>query len=651
MLVSRANPTGGQVVGGNASITTVPGTVTVNQSSSSAIINWQDFSIASGELTQFQVPSSVSATLNRVTGGNVSAIYGTLRSNGQLYLINPNGIVVGASGRIDTAGFMATTLNFSDTQFDQQGDLHLHGSSTAGIVNQGKIHASTGDVYLIAAQVDNSGSITARKGTVGLAAGNRVLLQKAGDQHLFVEVDNKAKTQATGVTNSGAIRSAAAELKAAGGNAYALAINNSGNIAATGIKTINGQVYLTADGADITNSGSISAKQVNGNGGTVVLNGHSAKAKTQGTVLNSGTISATGTASGATGGTVELLGNRVGVTDNGLVDVSGAAGGGTALIGGDEHGSNAAIPDASQTYIGPDATIKADALTLGNGGKVIVWANDTTQVYGKISAQGGAAGGNGGFVETSGAQLQVLTAPDVFAPKGTSGSWLLDPSDVTISDGSDDSGFTPGAEFTLNSNNVTISQSTLLTALETGDVIINAGSGTGEGSGTITWTQSQTGAFNIANPDGHTLTLDAPVSLTLTGVTITASGSGGLSLVLNTSQDGSGSVSLANTTINLNGGDFTANADASVSLASTTITAAGLVINGTSSIAGAAGVSITNSTLTATGNDGFFIQGTGFLAAGGDATGILISNSTSTSGSEDSPGSGYFSIEGTSNDN
>ena len=196
------------------------------------------------ELTRFRA-DEVSATLNRVTGGNMSTIYGTLQSNGQLYLLNPNGIVVGASGKIDTAGFMASTLNFSDAQFNQQGNLNLSGSSNASVSNMGKISASTGDVYLIATQVNNGGTITAAQGNVGLAAGSQVLLQKVGDQHLFVQVDNTAKPQATGVTNTGAIRSAAAELRAAGGNAYALAINNSGNIAATGITKINGQVYLT----------------------------------------------------------------------------------------------------------------------------------------------------------------------------------------------------------------------------------------------------------------------------------------------------------------------------------------------------------------------------------------------------------------------
>ncbi len=337
-LASLANPTGGQVVSGTANINTAPGTVTINQATSTAIINWQGFSIASGELTRFQVPTSASATLNRVTGGNISSIYGTLQSNGQLYLINPNGIVVGASGRIDTAGFVASTLNFSDTQFNQRGDLNFSGSSTAGVTNQGTIKSSAGDVYLIATQVNNAGTITAPQGTVGLAAGSQVLLQKAGDQHLFVQVGSTAKPQAKGITNTGAIRSATAELKAAGGNAYALAINNSGNIAATGITSINGQVYLTGDGADITNSGSISAKQANGNGGTIVVDGSGASPAAT-TVLNSGTLNASATAAGGSGGSVTLK-NKGGTTiHSGKIIAQGGQGG----VGGNAEISGAQV--------------------------------------------------------------------------------------------------------------------------------------------------------------------------------------------------------------------------------------------------------------------------------------------------------------------
>jgi filamentous hemagglutinin family protein len=739
---SWANPTGGQVVSGTATINSpAPGTLTINQATSTAIINWQDFSIAAGELTRFQVPTSASATLNRVTGGNVSSIYGTLQSNGQLYLINPNGIVVGSSGQINTAGFVGSTLNFSDSQFNAQGDLNFSGSSNAGVNNQGTIHASTGDVYLIATQVTNGGTITAPEGNVGLAAGSQVLLQKAGDQHLFVQAGSNATSQATGVTNTGAIQSAAAELRAAGGNAYALAINNSGNIAATGITTINGQVYLTADGGNLTNSGAISATQANGNGGTIVLNAHSTTGATKGTLLHSGTITAAGTAQGTTGGTVELLGDRVGVTGSGVVNVSGDAGGGTALIGGDEHGANAAVPDASNTYLGPDAQVIADALRTGDGGKVILWGNESTQVYGSISVRGGPEGGNGGFVETSGASLQTTTIPDRSAPEGTPGTWLLDPTNITITDtGNTTSGFTN--PFNVTAGPYTLNQADLLVALQGGGVTLDASGGSG-GSGNITWQQPSTNTFDITSlTNAPTLELDAPGVLTLSSIKIkSVGGTGSLNLLFNANSSNAGTVAVTSSTVQLNGGDLNANGTSinvsgtvsgfdvnlnspsitlsgatvtttdpgvpmfnqglilgdnfggtgQISITNSTITGSSMLIGyyynsgnlptsqvnindsainlvlgsnpsssnlylqiaGASATAGSAGVTITNgSSITATGgasgDDNINIEGTGLVAAGSNAIGVLINGSTVTNGSSGTPGDVDIQIQGDS---
>ncbi len=316
------NPTGGAVVAGGATIGSAGKTLTINQSSNLAIINWQTFSIASGETTKFFVPTSSSATLNRVLGGNPSAIFGTLSSNGQLFLINPAGIVVGAGGRIDTAGFLGSTLNVSDDAFLKGGSLTFSGASTAAIDNQGTINGSNGDVYLIASQVSNEGALTAPKGNVGLAAGSSVLYQPVGDQHLFIQPTPAGTTRATGVTNAGTIQAASAELRAAGGNAYALAINNSGSIAATGYQKINGQVYLTADTGAIANGGTIRATGPS-TGGTVQL------ASQTGTVTNSGTIDVSATGTRGKGGSV-LLKSTQGLTANiasGVIKAKGGNGG------------------------------------------------------------------------------------------------------------------------------------------------------------------------------------------------------------------------------------------------------------------------------------------------------------------------------------
>ena len=214
-----ANPTAGAVVAGAATIGAAGKTLTVNQSSNAAIINWQTFSIASGETTKFFVPTSSSATLNRVISGNPSQIYGTLSSNGLLFLINPSGIVVGPGGHIDTAGFLGSTLDVSNSEFLNGGNMHFSSSSTASLDNQGSISTTVGNVYLIANQVSNEGTVSAPEGNVGLAAGSNVLLQQAGDQHLFVQSNPVGTTRAVGVTNAGTIQAASAELRAAGNNA------------------------------------------------------------------------------------------------------------------------------------------------------------------------------------------------------------------------------------------------------------------------------------------------------------------------------------------------------------------------------------------------------------------------------------------------
>src|SRR5207302_4563489 len=130
--------------------------------------------------------------------------------------------------------------------------------------------------------------------------------------------------------------------------------------------------------------------------GEIVLDGGSA-----GVVSNTGTLTASGADAGTTGGTVKVLGDKVGLFNGTRIDASGDAGGGTVLIGGNFHGAGPE-QNASQTIVAQDATINADAVTTGNGGNVAVWSNDGTQFFGSVSARGGAQRGDGGFVEVSG---------------------------------------------------------------------------------------------------------------------------------------------------------------------------------------------------------------------------------------------------------
>ena len=393
----RANPTGGEVVAGQATISTSGSTLTVNQASDRAIIHWQDFSIASGHTTTFVQPSATSAALNRVTGGNPSAIHGTLQSNGQIYLINPNGVLVGAGGVVDTGGFLASTLDVSDSDFIAGGDLRFSGGSTASVVNLGKISGSTADVILIAHTVENHGTLDAPNGTAALAAGSEVLVKASGEERVFVEAGSSSGTSSA--TQAGLIRAAAAEIKAAGGNEYALAIKHSGVTRATGVRKQGGRVYLSAGGkGGISNSGMISARKGKGGGGRV-------KVQTGGSVANDGVIDASGTR----GGKVEIAAERA--SNTGTISAAGSQGaGGEVGVATREgyHDTRSSLVDASGATRGGSIRIASDgpgariytSSTLdarghaGVGGSVVLTADELFVMGSQILADGATQGGS-----------------------------------------------------------------------------------------------------------------------------------------------------------------------------------------------------------------------------------------------------------------
>jgi len=432
--VVAANPVGGKVIAGSASIQGAGNTLTVRQATDRAIINWQGFSIGAGEVTKFIQPNAGSAALNRVVSGDPSRLLGRLEANGKVFLINPNGILVGGGAVINTHSFVASTRDVSNAQFMAGGDLKFVADSKAGIQNLGSIKADGGDVFLIAHSVDNAGTIEAPRGTVGLAAGTEVLLKHSGDERLYVQTTVGVAGE-TGVNNSGLVSAVQAELKAAGGNMYALAVNNSGAIHVTGIVEQDGRVLLTSGGGNIVNSGTITARGADGDGGTVrIAGGHNESAPA--TVVSTGTIDVKGSQPGATGGRVEITGDRVGLTGNARVDASGDAGGGTVLIGGDFQGRNASVDNADTTLVATGARISADAVSKGDGGNVIVWADGSTAFGGEITSRGGAQGGNGGFAEVSGKKsLGFAGHVDLSAPQGIRGTLLLDPKNGRVQNG------------------------------------------------------------------------------------------------------------------------------------------------------------------------------------------------------------------------
>ena len=278
---AQALPSGGTVASGTAAIGyTSANDMTITQTSGKAIINWGDFSIGQGKSVTFE--NGTGATLNRVTGANVSNLNGALNATGSVYLINPNGVIVGSTGVVNVGGsFVASTLNLTDANFLAGGTLTFQGPSTAVVKNLGKVGALGGDVALIAAAVTNEGTIEAG-GTAGLAAGAKVLVRESSardNRPTFNVMINDASLDggrfmveigAGDVTNIGAITAVEAELRANGGNVYALAGNTGGmintretygnNPALFSSENGSGRVFLTAGTGSVTSSGTITAE-------------------------------------------------------------------------------------------------------------------------------------------------------------------------------------------------------------------------------------------------------------------------------------------------------------------------------------------------------------------------------------------------------
>ncbi len=325
-----ALPHGGAFVAGSGAIGSALGSsLSITQSSARGVIDWSSFSIGAGG--RVLINNGAGATLNRVIGGDLSRIDGLLKATGSLYLIDPNGVVIGAKGCVLVAGsFAASTRNIGNNAFMAGGALTASGTSADAIVNQGSILAREGDVILIGRSVENTGSITAPQGTATLATGDSVLLSTVGGP---AGVYVAPTSDAGSLTQTGRIEAAAAALKAGGGDIYTLAGNRTGLISATGTKTINGEVWLSAPNGKVTAAGNISAQNADGTGGKIVVNG-------AGVNIDSGArISAQGSAGGtvligtsAPGG-VDLAGSTT-LNDGAAILAGGAAGGGLVETSG-----------------------------------------------------------------------------------------------------------------------------------------------------------------------------------------------------------------------------------------------------------------------------------------------------------------------------
>ena len=357
------------------------------------IIEWNSFSIEAGDLTRFIQPDVKAVVLNRVTGHEMSRILGKLEANGHVYLINPQGIIFGKDAVINTAGFLASSLDLLDEEFLNGNQLSFKGEGGA-VENYGTISASDGDALLIGYTVKNDNILEAKNGTAALAAGLEVIVKPAGEEHIFIRPSPVIKQVDVGVFQNGIIEAVSSEIKA-DGNLYSIAIRHEGKTEAVAVERHGGKIFLMSETGKAIIDGSI--------------RGESA--------------------------TVHVLCNTIDLVENALIDVSGCEGGGTLWIGGDPRGARDDIIHADFVHVHPGVTLRSDGHGESNGGEIIVFAEDTTLFYGKATAQGGKSGGDGGFIELSGKKSIGLQGLDIstFAPQGKTGMFLLDPAALDIS--------------------------------------------------------------------------------------------------------------------------------------------------------------------------------------------------------------------------
>ncbi|HHW1534777.1 TPA: filamentous hemagglutinin N-terminal domain-containing protein, partial [Haemophilus influenzae] len=379
---------GMSVVHGTATMQ-VDGNKTTIRNSVNAIINWKQFNIDQNEMVQFLQESNNSAVFNRVTSDQISQLKGILDSNGQVFLINPNGITIGKDAIINTNGFTASTLDISNENIKARNFTleQTKDKALAEIVNHGLITVGKdGSVNLIGGKVKNEGVISVNGGSISLLAGQKITIS---------DIINPTITYSIAAPENEAI--------------------NLGDIFAKG-----GNINVRA--ANIRNQGKLSADSVSKDkSGNIILSAKEGEAEI------GGVISAQNQQ--AKGGKLMITGDKVTLKTGAVIDLSGKEGGETYL-GGDERGEGKnGIQLAKKTTLEKGSTINVSGKE--KGGRAIVWG-DIALINGNINAQGSDIAETGGFVETSGHYLSIGNDAAVEAKE-----WLLDPDNVNIVKGTE----------------------------------------------------------------------------------------------------------------------------------------------------------------------------------------------------------------------
>ncbi len=454
---SYAGPEGGEVVGGAGSINRSGSTTTINQATDRMAIDWQSYDVGSSERVHYIQPDSSSVSLNRILSNTGSRIQGRIDANGHVILMNPHGILFGKDSVVNAGGILASGLNIDAADF-MNGDFTFGAiEDTEGLViNAGTLNAAIGgSVSLIGKEVKNDGLISAQLGSVTFAAGREAVVSFDDRGMVSVRITQALLEDDIGVDaaviNNGEIQSEDGQIlltASTSRDVFSQAVNSGELNTAVSVVMDDDGSFTLGGGADVVNTGVLSAS--GDAGGAVVLLGenvtHSGEIHADSyqsdvagmieihsadtTLFTENSVISASADEGA-GGDIKLLGERVGLVEQASVVADGATAGGQVLVGGDYRGENSGIRNASAVYVGVDTHISASATENGDGGKIILWGNDRLTALGQINAIG-VEYGDGGFVETSSAVVNLAPNVNVSSELGGSGTWLIDPYNITI---------------------------------------------------------------------------------------------------------------------------------------------------------------------------------------------------------------------------
>jgi mucin-19 len=476
-IAANALPTGGHVVAGNVAISqtqnATSATMNINQTSQRAIVNWDGFNVGKNATVNFNQPNASAVILNRVTSASPSMINGAVNANGQVVLVNPNGVTFGRGADINAAGVVASTMDIANKDF-MNGKSTYNGNGKGAIVNEGRIATNTdgGYIALLAPEVRNQGYLLAMKGagTVAIGAGEQITLDFKGNALISLKVDKS--TYQTLIENKHVVETSGGLVVMAAGAANQLmgsVIKNTGRIAANSMVNNGGVIELVA--AKVTQAGTVTANSQAGQGGQINLVGKditlAQDSKTTVIGAQGGGQVNIGLAASQVSGGIQVNAALPSQQSNAQAEITTKANAALAL---------SSKQMAKTVTVEQGATVDASASQSGNGGIIAIWSEIKTIVAGSLKATGGMQSGNGGFIETSSKGVVELVKGFVVnasAALGKLGTWLLDPIDLVINTGAANV-----ISAALENNNVTIEVN--------GNVCPSLGSCTQNGSGSLT---------------------------------------------------------------------------------------------------------------------------------------------------------------------